>query len=89
MLILEGQAHAYVFASPGCKKWDTAAPEAILHAAGGRLTDIHGNLLGYEGTVQRRNAAGVIATTKGRDHQWYVDKVPQDVKDALPVIFKK
>lgn len=30
---LEGAA-AYVFASPGCKKWDTAAPEAVLNAAG-------------------------------------------------------
>lgn len=30
---LEGAA-AYVFASPGCKKWDTAAPEAVLIAAG-------------------------------------------------------
>ena len=31
--VLEGAA-AYVFASPGCKKWDTAAPQAILEAAG-------------------------------------------------------
>lgn len=30
---LEGAA-AYVFASPGCKKWDTAAPEAVIVAAG-------------------------------------------------------
>uniref|UniRef100_A0A915AFS6 3'(2'),5'-bisphosphate nucleotidase n=1 Tax=Parascaris univalens TaxID=6257 RepID=A0A915AFS6_PARUN len=29
---LEGAA-AYVFASPGCKKWDTAAPEAVIVAA--------------------------------------------------------
>ena len=88
MLILEGKAHAYVFASPGCKKWDTAAPEAILHAAGGKLTDIHGNQLRYHGDVQQRNAAGVLATTKGRDHQWYLDSIPSEVKDALPVIFK-
>lgn len=24
-----------MFASPGCKKWDTCAPEVILHAVGG------------------------------------------------------
>lgn len=30
---LEGAA-AYVFASGGCRKWDTAAPEAVLEAAG-------------------------------------------------------
>ena len=34
--------HAYVFASPGCKKWDTCAPEALLKAKGGTLTDMHG-----------------------------------------------
>ena len=37
-----GNADAYVFASKGCKKWDTCAPEAVLCAAGGELTDIHG-----------------------------------------------
>ena len=36
--VIEGDAHAYVFASPGTKKWDTCAPEAILVAMGGRLT---------------------------------------------------
>ncbi|KFP02615.1 3'(2'),5'-bisphosphate nucleotidase 1, partial [Calypte anna] len=35
--LIEGKASAYVFASPGCKKWDTCAPEAILHAVGGKL----------------------------------------------------
>ena len=33
--LIEGKASAYVFASPGCKKWDTCAPEVILHAVGG------------------------------------------------------
>nr|XP_039319348.1 3'(2'),5'-bisphosphate nucleotidase 1 isoform X2 [Saimiri boliviensis boliviensis] len=32
--LIEGKASAYVFASPGCKKWDTCAPEVILHAVG-------------------------------------------------------
>lgn len=37
--LVEGKASAYVFASPGCKKWDTCAPEAILHAVGGKLVN--------------------------------------------------
>ncbi|KAJ8308505.1 hypothetical protein KUTeg_013379 [Tegillarca granosa] len=41
LLLIEGKVHAYVFASPGCKKWDTCAPEAILHTIGGKLTDMH------------------------------------------------
>lgn len=36
--LVEGKASAYVFASPGCKKWDTCATEAILHAVGGTMS---------------------------------------------------
>ena len=36
--LVEGKASAYVFASIGCKKWDTCAPEAILHAVGGKFS---------------------------------------------------
>ncbi|ELT98080.1 hypothetical protein CAPTEDRAFT_156570 [Capitella teleta] len=84
LLVLEGKAHAYVFASPGCKKWDTCAPEAVLHAAGGKLTDIHGNKFQYGPTVQRRNTGGVLATPTVEAHKWYLDHIPQDVKDTLP-----
>ena len=27
ILLMEGEANCYVMASPGCKKWDTCAPE--------------------------------------------------------------
>lgn len=84
LLLIEGKANAYVFASPGCKKWDTCAPEAVLHAAGGRLTDIHGQLYQYHPSVQRRNAGGVLATARAQDHQWYAEKIPENVKAALP-----
>ena len=48
--LIDGQAHAYVFASPGCKKWDTCAPEAVLSAIGGTLTgklsgSVYGSLI--------------------------------------------
>ncbi|XP_030626670.1 3'(2'),5'-bisphosphate nucleotidase 1, partial [Chanos chanos] len=79
--LVEGKASAYVFASPGCKKWDTCAPEAILHAVGGKLTDIHGNAYRYEANVKHMNSAGVLATL--RDHQYYVSRVPQSVRQAL------
>ncbi|CAL1534611.1 unnamed protein product [Lymnaea stagnalis] len=79
LLLLEGKVHAYVFASKGCKKWDTCAPEAVLHAIGGRLTDILGNPILYHANVQRQNAGGVLATLQ--KHQWYVDKIPQEIKD--------
>lgn len=47
MMLLEGKAHAYVFASKGCKRWDTCAPEGILRALGGIITDIHGRDYDY------------------------------------------
>ncbi|KAM3861169.1 3'(2'),5'-bisphosphate nucleotidase 1 isoform 1-T1 [Diretmus argenteus] len=79
--LLEGKASAYVFASPGCKKWDTCAPEAILHAAGGKLTDMHGNAYCYDANVKHMNSAGVLATL--RNHQYYASRVPQSVLQAL------
>ncbi|CAK8675630.1 unnamed protein product [Clavelina lepadiformis] len=79
--VLEGEADAYVFASPGCKKWDTCAPEAILLAIGGDLTDVHGNKICYDSNVKFPNTGGVIATY--RNHQEILDKVPQVVRDKL------
>lgn len=79
--LVEGKASAYVFASPGCKKWDTCAPEAILHAVGGKLTDMHGNAYRYDADVKHMNSAGVLATLQ--DHQYYLSRVPQNVLQDL------
>uniref|UniRef100_A0A3Q1EU59 3'(2'),5'-bisphosphate nucleotidase 1 n=1 Tax=Acanthochromis polyacanthus TaxID=80966 RepID=A0A3Q1EU59_9TELE len=79
--LVEGKASAYVFASPGCKKWDTCAPEAILHAVGGKLTDMHGNGYRYDANVKHMNSAGVLAAL--RNHEYYVSRVPQSVLQAL------
>lgn len=79
--LVEGRASAYVFASPGCKKWDTCAPEAILQAVGGKLTDIHGKPYHYEASVKHMNSAGVLATL--RNHEYYISRVPQSVLQAL------
>ncbi|MGH0155063.1 UNVERIFIED_CONTAM: hypothetical protein FKN15_051401 [Acipenser sinensis] len=79
--LIEGKASAYVFASPGCKKWDTCAPEAILHAVGGKLTDMHGKPYRYHKDVKHMNSAGVLATLK--DFEFYASRVPEAVKQAL------
>ncbi|XP_018574800.1 3'(2'),5'-bisphosphate nucleotidase 1 isoform X2 [Anoplophora glabripennis] len=84
LLLLEGRAHAYVFASKGCKKWDTCAPEAVLEALGGTLTDIHGNHYSYAKDVQYPDAQGIFATAKGVDHKSLVSKIPQELRDAFP-----
>jgi len=81
LLIIEGKAHAYVFASKGCKKWDTCAPEAVLTAIGGRLTDICGNPILYHSEVQRKNLGGVLATVA--DHAWYTGKMTDEIKQGF------
>ena len=42
-----GEADLYVHGGRGAKRWDSCAPEAILLAAGGRFTDIEGELIDY------------------------------------------
>lgn len=79
--LIENNAHAYIFASPGCKKWDTCAPEAILLALGGKLVDVHGNELLYHKDVQQPNKGGVIAAVE--DVDFYLSKIPQAIKDKL------
>ncbi|XP_003744262.1 3'(2'),5'-bisphosphate nucleotidase 1 [Galendromus occidentalis] len=89
LLLIEGQAHAYVFPSPGCKKWDTCAPEALLEAAGGALTDIHGSKILYHADVDHPNWGGVLATCKRDLLPQYLREVPESVRQALPVLGQK
>ncbi|XP_055700188.1 3'(2'),5'-bisphosphate nucleotidase 1 [Phlebotomus papatasi] len=81
--LLEGKAHAYVFASAGCKKWDTCAPEAVLEANGGTLTDMMGNHYLYGKGVQFPNKGGVLATAKGVNYQDVLDRIPLHIKEAI------
>lgn len=83
LLLMEGEAHAYVFASAGCKRWDTCAPEAILVAMGGKLTDMHGNVYSYEKSTPYLNKGGVLATARAEDHAWYVERVPEVIRKKL------
>ncbi|RZC42604.1 3'(2'),5'-bisphosphate nucleotidase 1 [Asbolus verrucosus] len=83
LMLIEGKAHAYVFASKGCKKWDTCAPEAVLVASGGKLTDMHGLPYEYGKNVQHPNVGGVFATVRGIDHEELLSKIPQEVTDKL------
>lgn len=83
ILLLEGKAHAYVFASRGCKRWDTCAPEAVLHSIGGVLTDLYGERYPYNPETTYANTKGVLATAPGQSHQWYLSRIPDEVKQKL------
>lgn len=73
--------HAYVFASKGCKKWDTCAPEAILRSIGGRLTDLLGMPIPYDVKAKFPNSSGVLATMS--NHDWYVSQIPEDIQEMF------
>jgi 3'(2'), 5'-bisphosphate nucleotidase len=79
-LICEGRAHIYIHAGAKTNQWDTCAPEAILRAAGGIITDNFGEPLQYN-TSGVRNLKGIIATN-GTIH----DRV---VKETMAVLTER
>lgn len=58
--IAEGGADLYLHPSPYSYRWDGCAPEAILRASGGVLTDLEGRPYSYDGS-ELRNARGLVA----------------------------
>jgi 3'(2'), 5'-bisphosphate nucleotidase len=73
-------ADIYIHPSPGCKEWDICAPEAVLRAAGGQITDCWGNPLQYNKRDVRAHN-GVIASN-GTIHKRIIDTVTNIVEDA-------
>lgn len=60
-LLATGSCDLYIHPSPGLKEWDTCAPEAILTAAGGVVTDSWGGPLRYN-KVNVRQRQGLLAS---------------------------
>lgn len=81
--MIEGKASAYVFASNGCKKWDTCGPEAVLEADGGCLTDMLGRHYTYGKNIEFPNKSGVLGTSKHQSHEAILKNIPDDVKKAM------
>ncbi len=60
-LLATRQADLYIHPTPGTKEWDLCAPEAILRAAGGEMTDMYGRPLRYN-QPDPRNPHGLVAS---------------------------
>jgi 3'(2'), 5'-bisphosphate nucleotidase len=60
-MVADGRRDLYVYPGARTKIWDTCAPEAILLAAGGRLTDSRGQALIYTGD-DLNNHFGIVAS---------------------------
>ncbi|CAI2724305.1 unnamed protein product [Schistosoma spindalis] len=81
LVLLEGRAHVYVFPSQGTKKWDTCAPEAVLLASGGILTDLTGQSYKYDLDAKHDNLRGILATPVADWLPSYVSCLPKEVLD--------
>ncbi|HEY0080467.1 MAG TPA: 3'(2'),5'-bisphosphate nucleotidase CysQ [Pyrinomonadaceae bacterium] len=72
-LIVEQQCDLYIHLSSHTKEWDTCAPEAILRAAGGMMTDLWGDPLQYN-SPDVLNHNGLVATN-GLAHASIIDRL--------------
>jgi 3'(2'), 5'-bisphosphate nucleotidase len=70
LLIASGVADAYVEPFGQTHPWDTCAPQAVLEAAGGRLTDLHGRALRHDDRAP--HTAGLLASN-GACHAFAVE----------------
>jgi 3'(2'), 5'-bisphosphate nucleotidase len=60
-LVAEATRDLYVYTGGRTKIWDTCGPEAILRAAGGRVTDMDGVPLSYD-QPELYNRRGIVAS---------------------------
>lgn len=78
-LICRQLADMYPHPSPGCKEWDTCAPQALLESAGGKMTDCWGNPLLYnKPDIKAHN--GLLASN-GTIHEELVQVISQACED--------
>jgi len=66
-LISRQLADLYIHPSPGCKEWDLCAPQALLEAAGGRMTDCWGNPLRYNKRDVRAHNGLIASNSRAHD----------------------
>ena len=64
--VIKGDAHAMCYRRGKSSLWDTCAPQAILEAVGGKITDCSGEPLKYT-PATIKNINGVIASINSHD----------------------
>ena len=79
--VARGEANIYVHPSTKTKLWDSCAPQAVLEAAGGRLTGLDGQPIDYKGE-HLHHPAGLLATG-GISHEQCVEQLASMVKAWL------
>jgi 3'(2'), 5'-bisphosphate nucleotidase len=67
-LLATAACDLYIHPAPGLKEWDTCAPDAILRAAGGAITDAWGRPLEYNKRDVRQRRGLVASNGQAHDH---------------------
>jgi 3'(2'),5'-bisphosphate nucleotidase len=73
-MVARGAADVYAHPTLGTKLWDSAAPQVVLHASGGRLTDMRGEPLVYD-TAVVDNRFGLLASRSAAEHAALVERL--------------
>ncbi|TPV93827.1 MAG: 3'(2'),5'-bisphosphate nucleotidase CysQ [Myxococcales bacterium FL481] len=76
--VARGTVDVYVHPTAGTSLWDTCAPQAIVEAAGGRLTDVAGAKLQHHGPGSRHEH-GLLAAS-GRVHPQVIAAMPSHLR---------
>ncbi len=74
-LIARDECDLYIHPSHHTKLWDSCAPQAILEAAGGTMTDIYGKPLEYT-SESVQNLSGMLASN-GQQHEQIVETIEE------------
>lgn len=78
-MLVTRQVDIYLEPSSMTKAWDSCAPEAILRAAGGQMTDLTGTPLRYT-PRDVRNRQGLVATN-GSCHDTVISQITEVVRE--------
>jgi 3'(2'), 5'-bisphosphate nucleotidase len=77
-LVSEASRDLYIYTGGRTKIWDTCGPEAILLGAGGRMTDLDGEPLVYDGP-ELINRRGIVASN-GPLHDFVITTLAPHVR---------
>jgi 3'(2'), 5'-bisphosphate nucleotidase len=78
-MLVTRQSDVYLEPSGVTKAWDSCAPEAVLRAAGGRMTDLTGTALRYS-PHDVRNRQGLVATN-GACHETVISAIASVLRE--------
>ena len=84
LALAQSRAELAFLAPQKTSLWDTCAPEAVLRAAGGSVSDLLGEDLEYPADPTRKNERGVIGAAPGEEqrHRALVDRLSADQSTA-------